>query len=103
MKASLKKALFDDLEQFLEPTRKSWYEEQGIPYRRGYLFFGKPGCGKTSLARAIAGYFQLNVYCLSLLQPEVTDESLIQLFQNFGRRAMILFEDIDSAGIGPSQ
>ncbi len=32
-----------DLEEFIE-SRK-WYKERGIPYRRGYLLYGPPGCG----------------------------------------------------------
>lgn len=38
--------LFEDLEDFLES--ESWYLDCGIPYRRGYLFYGPPGGGKSS-------------------------------------------------------
>jgi ATP-dependent 26S proteasome regulatory subunit len=35
-----------DVQDFTEST--SWYRERGVPYRRGYLLYGPPGCGKTS-------------------------------------------------------
>ena len=37
--------LIKDAKLFL--TRAKWYMNLGIPYRRGYLLYGPPGCGKT--------------------------------------------------------
>ena len=41
--------LIDDARKFL--SSGAWYAEKGIPYRRGYLLHGPPGCGKTSFAQ----------------------------------------------------
>lgn len=38
----------EDLKDFLE--NRKWYKDRGIPYRRGYLLFGPPGCGNIQIA-----------------------------------------------------
>ena len=37
--------LLDDFRTFL--ASQAWYVDRGIPYRRGYLLHGPPGCGKV--------------------------------------------------------
>ena len=34
--------------------RRDWYDAKGLPYTLGFLFYGAPGCGKTSSIKAIA-------------------------------------------------
>ncbi|RMZ68119.1 mitochondrial chaperone bcs1 [Pyrenophora seminiperda CCB06] len=88
-----------DINEYLQPETARWYAARGIPHRRGYLFHGPPGTGKTSLSFALAGIFGLDVYSLSLNEAGITETSLNRLFKRLPRRCVVLLEDIDSAGL----
>jgi mitochondrial chaperone BCS1 len=94
-----KATILKDINDFLHPRTPRWYSNRGIPYRRGYLFHGPPGTGKTSLSFALAGVFGLDIYCLSLSEATLTEEDLILLFNSLPKRCVVLLEDIDSAGV----
>jgi chaperone BCS1 len=88
-----------DINEYLSPVTARWYADRGIPYRRGYLFYGPPGTGKTSLTFALGGFFGLDIYGVSLLDPMLTEEELEILFTSLPARCILLLEDIDTAGL----
>lgn len=94
-----KKIIVNDVNEYLQPETRRWYNARGIPYRRGYLFHGPPGTGKTSLSFALAGIFGLDIYCISLSEVGLTEADLNKLFTELPRRCIVLLEDIDSAGL----
>src|SRR3569833_991192 len=69
--------LLADVKQFL--ASRSYYLGLGVPYRRGYLLHGPPGCGKSSLVTALAGELRLAICVLSLSNRALDDDSLNQL------------------------
>lgn len=99
LEANRKAEVLSDINEYLHPATPRWYANRGIPYRRGYLFHGPPGTGKTSLSFALAGVFGLDIYVISLLESTLTEEDLSQLFNTLPRRCVVLLEDIDTAGL----
>lgn len=91
-----KSNVLQDVAEFLNPTKRRWYNGLGIPYRRGYLFSGPPGTGKTSLSFALAGHFALKIHSISLSDPTLTDDGLGMLYRALPDRCIVLLEDIDA-------
>uniref|UniRef100_A0A8H7TN77 AAA+ ATPase domain-containing protein n=1 Tax=Bionectria ochroleuca TaxID=29856 RepID=A0A8H7TN77_BIOOC len=58
-----------------------------------------PGTGKSSLSLALAGYFKMRIYILSLSSPMSSEETVSSLFASLPRKCVVLLEDIDSAGL----
>lgn len=84
-----------DMREFLETSK--WYQDRGIPYRRGYLLYGPPGCGKSSFVKAIAGEINYNICILSLSSKNLNDDSLNNLMNSTPENCIILLEDVDAA------
>lgn len=88
--------LVQDMENYLSQDAVGWYQHHGIPYKRTYLFYGPPGCGKTSLIQALAGHFSMNVCFLQPTGPKFSDHAFQKAIRSAPENSMIVIEDIDS-------
>ena len=84
--------IIEDGKQFMDS--REWYEETGIPYRRGYLLHGPPGCGKTSFAQVFAGALGLDICLLNLTEKGLHDEELQKRMRRAPNRSIMLLEDV---------
>ncbi|KAK3057621.1 hypothetical protein LTR09_001805 [Extremus antarcticus] len=98
-----KDMIVNDMNEYLHPASPQWYATRGLPYRRGYLFHGPPGTGKTSLSFALAGIFGLEIYVIGLQEPSLTEGDLMALFNSLPRRCVVLLEDVDAAEAAKSR
>ncbi|KAG9349428.1 hypothetical protein JZ751_027871 [Albula glossodonta] len=87
--------IVDDVKEFI--SHPKWYLDRGIPYRRGYLLYGPPGCGKSSFITALAGELGYSICLMSLSDRSLSDDRLNHLLSVAPQQSIILLEDVDAA------
>jgi len=88
---ALQREIMNDLDTF--KRSHSFYEERGMPHKRGMLFYGPPGTGKTSCIFAIANYLQCMVYRVSLRQ--CTHAQMKEALYKIKHSAVVVIEEVD--------
>lgn len=85
----------DDLEFWM--NMEQHYRSKKIPYRRGYLFEGPPGNGKTATARTILSMYDFTGFMFNFSSPRLDDSDLMEAFKHAAAEApsMFVLEDID--------
>ncbi|XP_034703366.1 AAA-ATPase At4g25835-like [Vitis riparia] len=92
LEPQLRQQITDDLTAFA--NGKEFYHRVGRAWKRGYLLYGPPGSGKSSLIAAMANYLCYDVYDLELTKVSDNSELRALLIQTTNR-SIIVIEDID--------
>ncbi|OMO75610.1 hypothetical protein COLO4_25973 [Corchorus olitorius] len=92
MNTELKTMIMEDLERFVK--RKEYYRRVGKAWKRGYLLYGLPGTGKSSLIAAMANYLNFDIYDLELTDIH-SNSDLRRILIATGNRSILVVEDID--------
>ncbi|XP_030955108.1 AAA-ATPase At5g57480-like [Quercus lobata] len=87
-----KQEIMDDLKDFA--NGQGFYQKTGRAWKRGYLLFGPPGTGKSSMIAAMANYLGYDIYDLELTEVH-TNSELRKLLMKTSSKSIIVIEDID--------
>lgn len=89
----IKTDIKNSVENFLNSEK--FYKENKLPWKRGFLLFGEPGCGKTSLIRTLISEYDFKPCTIT---PAAQDDDIREAFAYAQKQspALLYFEDLDS-------
>ncbi|MBI4347353.1 MAG: ATP-binding protein [Elusimicrobia bacterium] len=90
----MKRQIRESVEAFLAAKRQ--YRELGVPYRRGFLFLGPPGNGKTMVTKAITSAYKVSAVTL-LLKHDIEERHVDEAFNRASTNppCVLILEDLD--------
>ncbi len=96
--SKVNKRFFDDIDKFMD--NESNYIAKGLSYKRGYVLWGEPGCGKTSIVKTVASEFRLPIFAVDLTIIDTNNELCkacadISNYVSGDQKYILLFEDLD--------
>lgn len=88
MKSALK-----NINKFMK--KKKIYSRRGHAFRKGFLFYGETGTGKSTMPEIISKKYNMPIYLLTLNSKKMTDSDLINLLCSIPPNSIIVIDEID--------
>lgn len=92
MDPKFKQTLIDQISHFKE--NRDWYYDRHLAYKLSYILHGPPGTGKTSLIKAIAAEFNMNLCIINI--HSASDKMLEHAMSQVPSNSIVVVEDFDS-------
>ncbi|QJX71296.1 putative AAA family ATPase [Faustovirus] len=91
----LHRKIFDDAVKFA--ASEAYYKHNCLAWKRGYLFYGTPGCGKSSAMMALATLLKRSIYRINHRECE-SNAVFESMCRTIPKESIVSLEDIDSLG-----
>lgn len=93
LEKNTKQKLVDTIEDFKKS--RQWYVDRGLPFKLTLMLHGVPGTGKSSLIKALASHFEMQLCVLNL--SGVSDRGFERALSTTPANSIVVIEDFDSA------
>ncbi len=90
--SDVKEKIINFIEGFAK--NEEFYISHGLNYQTGVIFHGPPGCGKTSIIKALASYYEKPLYILPASRIMAIESAMSSIPEG----SFVLIEDIDGSG-----
>ena len=91
----MKKNLLNDVEKFYK--NRTMYQEHGVSYRRGYLFYGPNCTGQYSTVLGLASKLDYSICIIDLTEQEITNDNIVKRMESVPSKSIVLIQNIEFA------
>lgn len=93
MPVSMREEITSCIDHF--KNQRGWYYENSLAYKLAFILHGQPGTGKTSLIRALASHYNMNLCTVSL--ATLSDKTFEAALDSVPTNSVVVIEDFDSS------
>ena len=91
----MKTNLLNDVEKFYK--NRTMYQEHGVSYRRGYLFYGPNCTGQYSTVLGLASKLDHSICIINLAEQDITNDSIVKRMESVPSKSIVLIQNIEIA------